>query len=55
MIARLRRRHRWMVTSLFLLVVALYVWAIVARKATPRVALPPGAEHKPRGTETVIP
>jgi len=55
MIARLRQRHRATVTILFVVVVFLYAWAIIARKATPRVRQPPGAATTVRGTERVIP
>jgi hypothetical protein len=54
-IAELRRRHRWSVTVLFVVVVFLYAWAIFARKAHPRVAVPPGELPKRAGSEHVVP
>ena len=58
MIARLRRRHRTTVTMLFVLVSVFFGWAILARKATPRVHQPPGAPETARGArgpEAVVP
>ena len=54
MIALLRRRHRWTVTVLFAVVVLLYVWAILARKAHLRAHSSPDVRETPHGTERVI-
>lgn len=43
MIAQLRRRHRMMMTLLALFVVALFAWALRARREFPTVDHPPGA------------
>ena len=44
MIASLRRRHCRMITTLFIVVVASFAWALAARKVTPTVPNPPGAD-----------
>ncbi len=54
MIGPLRRRHRITITILFLIVIFLYAWAIIARKARPRVPQTPGVTHTLHGTERVI-
>lgn len=43
MIAGLRRRHRWMVTVLFIVVATAFAWAMAARKTIPRASSPSGA------------
>lgn len=45
MITRLRRRHRWTVTALAIVVPVVFAWAMLARRTVPRVDHVPVMEH----------